>query len=79
MLFGLAVGVSGINPIRALFWTAVINGLVAGPVMVMIMLLAGNRRAMGNFQVPRLLYVGGWLATAVMLLATIAMFASWML
>ena len=79
MLFGLAVGVSGINPIRALFWTAVINGLVAGPVMVMIMLLAGNRRAMGDFRVPRVLYAGGWLATAVMLLATIAMFASWML
>jgi len=76
-LIGLAVGVSGINPMKALFWTAVVNGLVAGPVMVMIMLLAGNRRAMGDFLLPRALYIGGWLATAVMLLATIAMFASW--
>jgi len=78
MLFGLAVGVSGINPIRALYWAAVVNGLVAGPVMVMIMLLSGNPRAMGDFQVPRVLQIVGWLATAVMLLATVAMIASWL-
>ena len=79
VLFGLAVGMSGINPMKALYWSAVVNGLVAGPVMVMIMLLADNRRAMGAFCLPRVLRFGGWLATAVMLLATLAMFASWAL
>jgi len=77
VLFGLAVGVSGIDPMRALFWTAVINGLVAGPVMAMIMVLAGNRRAMGDFRLPRVLHWGGWVATVVMLVATLAMVASW--
>lgn len=78
VLFGLAVGISEFNPIKALFWSAVINGMVAGPVMVMIMLLAENRRAMGTFRLPLVLRIGGWLATAVMLLATVAMGASWL-
>lgn len=79
VLFGLAVGISDTNPIKALFWSAVVNGIVAGPVMVMIMLLAGNNRAMGTFRLPRVLHLGGWVATAVMLLATLAMGVSWML
>ena len=77
VLFGLALDFTSINPIKALFWTAVINGLVAAPVMVMIMLLANNKKAMAEFTLPPLLKIVGWVATAVMITATIGMFATW--
>ena len=79
VLFGLALDFTTINPIKALFWTAVINGLVAVPVMVMIMLLANNTRAMGVFTLPLLLKLAGWLATIVMVAATVGMLATWLL
>jgi NRAMP (natural resistance-associated macrophage protein)-like metal ion transporter len=77
VLFGLALDFTWINPIKALFWTAVINGLVAVPVMVMIMLLANNKKAMSEFTLPPLLKIVGWVATVVMITATIGMFATW--
>jgi Mn2+/Fe2+ NRAMP family transporter len=78
VLFGLALDFTSINPIKALFWTAVINGLVAVPVMVMIMLLAGNPKAMGPFTLTPLLKFAGWIATLVMLAATCGMLVSWL-
>jgi Mn2+/Fe2+ NRAMP family transporter len=65
-----------INPMKALFWTAVINGVVAVPVLVMMMLMAGNSAVMGQFTVGRRLKAFGWITTAVMLAAAIGMFAS---
>jgi Mn2+/Fe2+ NRAMP family transporter len=64
----------GINPIKALFLSAVINGVVAAPIMAMVMLLAANPKAMGTFTLPMPLKVMGWLATAVMLIASVGMF-----
>lgn len=78
MLTGLALDFVGIDPIRALVWSAVINGVVAAPVMVMIMLLAGNRRVVADFALPAPLRIVGWLATGVMVATTIGMFASWL-
>ena len=74
---GTALNFTSINPIKALFWTAVINGVVAGPVMVMIMLLGNNPKAMGEFTLSPLLKAAGWIATLVMLAAAIGMFATW--
>ena len=78
VLVGLSLDFTPINPIKALFWAAVINGIVAVPVMVMIMLLANNRKAMAQFTLPPLLKFGGWLATAVMLAAMIGMLVTWL-
>ena len=64
------------DPIKALFWSAVINGVVALPIMVVVMLLAGNARVMGRFTTRPGLKVAGWLATATMGAAVVAMFAS---
>lgn len=78
IVFAIAVGVLmnvvHIDPMTALFWSAVINGVVAVPAMVVIMLIASNDRIMGDFAVPRHLEILGWLATAVMLVAVVAMF-----
>lgn len=75
-LIGLALNFVKIDPIRALFWSAIINGVVAVPVMIVIMLLAANRKIMGDFDIPFLLKTIGWIATGVMLLVAVGMFAS---
>ena len=74
---GAALNFTPIDPIKALFWSAVINGVVAVPVMVMMMLLSSNQAAMGHFRLPKLLKWLGWLSAAAMGLATIGMFATW--
>jgi NRAMP (natural resistance-associated macrophage protein)-like metal ion transporter len=80
LVLAVAVGVlmnfTPIDPIKALFWSAVINGVVAVPVMIMIMHLSTHRAAMGDFRLPKLLSWMGWLATAVMALAAVGMFAT---
>ena len=73
-LGGTALTFSPIDPIRALFWSAVINGVISVPVLIVMMMLAGNAKVMGKFvSGPRLKFVG-WLATAVMAAAVCAMF-----
>ena len=74
---GVGLNFTRIDPIKALFWSAVINGVVAVPVMVMMMLLSSRRAVMGRFVLPLPLKVVGWLATAVMAAATVGMFATW--
>jgi NRAMP (natural resistance-associated macrophage protein)-like metal ion transporter len=75
-LGGVALTFSPIDPIRALFWSAVINGVISVPVLVVMMLLAGNAKVMGRFAVGRMLRVFGWMATLVMAAAVCAMFAA---
>jgi NRAMP (natural resistance-associated macrophage protein)-like metal ion transporter len=75
-LGGIALTFSPIDPIKALFWSAVINGVISVPVLIVMMLLAGNVKVMGQFvSSPRLKFVG-WLAVAVMAAAVCAMFAT---
>ncbi len=76
-LLGLGLTFTRLDPIRALFWSAVINGVVAVPIMVMMMLMAANSAVMGEFTLPPKLRAMGWAATAVMTLAAIGLFASW--
>jgi len=66
----------GINPIQALYWTAVINGILAVPLMALMMLIVRNPRAMGRLTLGSRLTVIGWGATAVMAAATALFFAS---
>lgn len=72
-LLGIAIGWSSIDPIKALFWSAVINGVVAVPIMAAMMMVASRRRAMGKFTASPLLLFFGWTATAVMAVAAVAM------
>lgn len=74
---GVVLNASPIDPIKALFWSAVINGVVAVPIMAMMMLMAVRSSIMGEFVLSRPLRVMGWLSTAVMLVAAVGMFVTW--
>lgn len=71
-LAGLALNFVGIDPIRALYWSAVLNGVLATPLMVVMLLVATNRAVMGPLVIGRWLVAWGWLAAAVMAAATMA-------
>jgi NRAMP (natural resistance-associated macrophage protein)-like metal ion transporter len=73
---GAAANAAAINPMKALLWAAVINGIVAVPVMVLLVRLAANRKVMGRFVVAGPWRLLGWIATAVMAVATISWLVS---
>ncbi len=74
VLAGLVIQYLPINPMKALFWSAVINGVVAVPLMAVIILLVSKRSVMGPFTASRPIVVLGWVATAVMGAAAVWMF-----
>ena len=76
-LVGVLINFIDIDPIKALFWTAVINGVVAVPLMVVMMLMTVRREVMGDFTLPRPLWAVGWASTVVMACAVAIMFATW--
>ena len=69
-LAGAALNGVGIDPARALYWAAVVNGILAGPLMAVMMLIVRNPRAMGRLTVSRSQTIFGWAATVVMMLAS---------
>lgn len=71
---GFLLNYAGVDPIKALYWAAVVNGVLAAPLMVVMMLIATNRKAMGRFAVRGRLLAGGWAATAVMVAAALVFF-----
>jgi len=71
-LAGLALNFVGIDPIRALYWSAVLNGVLATPLMVVMLLVATNRAVMGGLVIGRRLVWCGWLAVGVMAAASLA-------
>jgi Mn2+/Fe2+ NRAMP family transporter len=73
-LIGTIVDFCEITPIKALFWSAVVNGVIATPVMAIMMLVACRSDIMGPYAVRGWLQVFGWIATGVMTLADLAMF-----
>ncbi len=75
-LIGAAIGISEVNPIKALYWAAVLNGVVSVPIMVVMMRMATRHDVMGLFVVARRLKWLGWAATAVMAVAVLAMLGS---
>ena len=72
-LAGIGINLSPIDPVKALFWSAVINGVVAVPVMVMMMLITSNRKIMGQFTIRGARWIVGWLATVIMAAAAAGM------
>src|SRR5271154_7064233 len=76
-VIGICINFVGLDPIKALFWSAVINGVVAVPLMVIIMLMAMRQDVMGRFVLPRALWAMGWLSTAAMAVVVAIMFATW--
>ena len=70
---GLLVALTPLDPIRMLFWSAVVNGVVAVPLMVGMMLVVGNRKIMGKHVASPALAIFGWCATALMAVVVAAM------
>jgi Mn2+/Fe2+ NRAMP family transporter len=73
---GFALTFTSFDPIQMLIWSAVINGVVAVPIMAMMMLIVSHRGAMGRFRATRKLAVAGWGATALMAVTVVAMIVS---
>jgi Mn2+/Fe2+ NRAMP family transporter len=73
VLLALLIQYSPISPMKALFWSAIINGIVAVPLMAVVIVLASKRSVMGPFIVGRTMRVLGWLATALMGIAAVCM------
>ena len=76
-LGGVLIDFTPLDPIKALFWSALINGVIAVPIMAVMMILAVRPEVMGPFTVKPRLRALGWAATVVMAAAVAAMFATW--
>ena len=74
ILLGVGVDLSPLDPIKALIWSAVLNGVITVPIMAATMIVASHRERMGEFVATRGQRIGGWLTTAMMAVASAAMF-----
>ena len=70
---GLGIDYSPIDPIKALYWSAVLNGVIAVPMMAAMMVVASHGKSMGTFTAGPVLKILGWTTTAVMAAAAITM------
>ena len=73
-LIGVALCFTAIDPIKALYWSAVINGVISVPIMILMLLMASRAEIMGKFTLNPALKLMGWLCAGVMAVAVIAMF-----
>jgi NRAMP (natural resistance-associated macrophage protein)-like metal ion transporter len=73
-LLGVALIFTPIDPIKALYWSAVVNGVISVPIMGVMMLMAARPEVMGKLTISRRLKILGWLSTTVMAVAVAAMF-----
>ncbi len=73
VLLGLGIDYSPLDPIKALYWSAVLNGLIAVPIMAAMMVVMHSKKKMGKFRAGNVLGPLGWLATLVMAAATVTM------
>ena len=78
-VIGFGLGFTGIDAIKMLVWSAVLNGIVAVPIMAMMMVIVGNEALMGRFKAGRRLTILGWIGTALMAVAVIALFCSFII
>jgi len=76
-LIGISINFVGINPMSALFWTAVINGVVSPPLLIVVMLVSNNKRVMGNKVNGLSTNIFGWTAVLLMFAAAAGMIAMW--
>lgn len=77
IVVGLALDFAGFNAVRMLFWSAILNGLLAPPLVVMVVLLTSDRKVMGSRTNSRGMQTLGWICAVVMSGAAIALLASW--
>ena len=77
VLLGLVLNYLKLNAVRMLFWAAVLNGMLAPPLIILVTLLSSDRSVMGARVNPLVLTILGWLTAAVMLAATVMMFVTW--
>ena len=77
MLVAMQINFMNINPISALFWTAVINGFLAPPLLVIIMLISNRKEIMGKWVNGLLVNVLGWATALAMFAAAIALVVTW--
>ena len=76
-ILGLVLNLTSIDPMKALFWSSVINGVVAVPIMVTMMLLTANPKVTESLKLPQTQKIIGWLSTAVMFAVAAGMVATW--
>jgi NRAMP (natural resistance-associated macrophage protein)-like metal ion transporter len=76
MILGLTLDYAGFNAVKMLFWSAVLNGVLAPPLIVLVVLLTSSRKVMGDRVNPPLLKWLGWATAAVMAVAAVAMFVT---
>jgi Mn2+/Fe2+ NRAMP family transporter len=74
ILLGVAVDLSPLDPIKALFWSAVVNGVITVPILVAVMIVVSRRKQMGKFVATTSQRVIGWATVAMMAVAAVAMF-----
>jgi Mn2+/Fe2+ NRAMP family transporter len=74
MLIGLVLNFAGLNAVKMLFWSAVVNGVLAPPLVVLVVMLSSDPKVMGTRVNTRTANVLGWVCAAVMTLAAVAMF-----
>ena len=72
---GVGLNFTPLDPVRALRWSAVVNGVLAALLMAILMLIAGNSRIMGRLTALRAMLISGWAATVLMVAASIGFFA----
>ena len=72
-LIGIGLTFTDIDPIQALYWSAVINGILAVPVMILMMIMSNNKKIMGQFKLTLRLRILGWLCTGTMTIAVLAL------
>lgn len=73
-MVGVALNFTAIDPVKALYWSAVVNGVLAAPLMAVMMVIAMNGRIMGRLTLPLPMLITGWVATIVMFLASVGFF-----
>jgi Mn2+/Fe2+ NRAMP family transporter len=77
-LIGVGLNLTPLNPIKALYWSAVINGIVAVPVMALMMFMVARSSVMGEFVIRGWLAALGWAATITMMLSVAGMAVTWL-
>jgi Mn2+/Fe2+ NRAMP family transporter len=77
-VIGFGLGFTGFDAIHMLVWSAVLNGIVAVPIMAMMMVIVSNSQAMGRFRARSWLIALGWIGTALMGVAVLALFSSFL-
>jgi Mn2+/Fe2+ NRAMP family transporter len=76
MVGGLAIDFAGLDAVKMLFWSAVVNGALAPPLILLVVLLTSNARVMGERVNPSFLRILGWITLVLMSAATIGMLVS---